>query len=47
MLYRVGTTDAATLGGVLAIVLAVSVAASLLPAVRASRIEPMQALREE
>jgi putative ABC transport system permease protein len=47
MLYGVSTTDAVTLGGVVVIVLAVSVMASLLPAIRAARLEPMQALREE
>jgi putative ABC transport system permease protein len=47
MLYGVSTTDAATVGGVVVIVLAVSVIASLIPAMRASRVEPMQALREE
>lgn len=47
MLYGVSTSDTATLGGVVAIVLAVSAFASLLPAMRAARLEPMQLLREE
>jgi putative ABC transport system permease protein len=47
MLFGVKPTDALTLAGVIAIVLAVSVAASLLPAIRAARLEPMQSLREE
>ena len=47
MLYGVSTTDALTVGGVVVIVLAVSVMASLIPAIRAARVEPMQALREE
>jgi putative ABC transport system permease protein len=47
MLFGVSATDPVTIAGVLAIVLAVSGAASLLPAVRAARVEPMQALREE
>ena len=47
MLYGVSTTDVLTLGGVTAIVLAVSAMASLLPAIRASRFEPGQTLREE
>jgi putative ABC transport system permease protein len=47
MLYGVSATDAVTLGGVVALVLGVSVVASLLPAIRAARVEPMEALREE
>ncbi len=47
MLFGVSATDPATLVGVLAIILGVSAAASLIPAVRAARVEPMQALREE
>ena len=47
MLYGVSANDAVTVGGVLAIVLVVTVMASLIPAIRAARVEPMQALREE
>ena len=47
MLYGVSATDAVTMGGVVVLVLAVSVVASLLAAMRAARVEPMQALREE
>ncbi|MGH7490099.1 MAG: FtsX-like permease family protein, partial [bacterium] len=47
MLYGVSATDAVTLGSVVAIVLAVSVLASLIPAIRAARVEPIKALREE
>jgi putative ABC transport system permease protein len=47
MLYGVPTNDAVTVGGVVVIVLAVSAMASLIPAIRAARVEPMQALREE
>ena len=47
MLFGVSAKDPATLVGVLAIILCVSAAASLIPAVRAARVEPMQALREE
>jgi putative ABC transport system permease protein len=47
MLFGVSPTDATTAGGVLAIILAVSGAASLIPAVRAARVEPIQALRDE
>ena len=47
MLYGVSANDAVTVGGVLSIVLVVTVMASLIPAIRAARVEPMQALREE
>jgi putative ABC transport system permease protein len=47
MLYGVSPSDATTLAAVVALVLGVSVAASLLPAMRAARVEPMQVLREE
>ena len=47
MLFGVSAWDAPTLGGVIALVLAVSAIASLLPAIRAARLEPMQVLREE
>jgi putative ABC transport system permease protein len=47
MLYGVGANDATTLESVVAVVLAVSVAASLLPAIRAARVDPAETLREE
>jgi len=47
LLYGVSPTDVPTLSAVLLLVLAVAAAASLVPAVRASRVEPMQVLREE
>lgn len=47
MLYGVSATDTVTLSSVISLVLLVAGAASLLPAVRASRVEPMQVLREE
>src|SRR5579871_126740 len=47
MLFGVSATDAATLTSVVVLVLAVSGAASLFPALRAARVEPMQALRDE
>src|SRR5262249_484097 len=47
LLYGVSPTDVPTLSGVIFLVLLVAAAASLLPAVRASRVEPMQVLREE
>ena len=45
MLYGVSATDPVTLAGVVVIVLLVSLIASLVPAIRASRVEPMQVLR--
>jgi len=47
LLYGVSPTDAPTLAGVILLVIAVAALASLLPSVRASRVEPMQVLREE
>jgi len=47
MLYGVSATDTVTLIGVAVMVIAVSAAASLAPAIRAARLEPMRALREE
>jgi len=46
-LYGVGSFDPVTFGGVLVLFVTVAVVASLLPAVRASRVEPMTALRYE
>lgn len=47
MLYGVGTLDPATYIGVAALVLCVASLASLAPALRAARIEPVQVLRDE
>jgi predicted permease len=47
MLYGVSPWDVATLLSVVLIVLAVSAWASLLPSVRAARVDPMEVLREE
>jgi putative ABC transport system permease protein len=47
MLFGVSPWDAITMTGVIALVIAVSIAASLLPALRAAGVEPMQVLREE
>ena len=47
LLYGVSPSDFPTLSAVVLLVLIVAVAASLTPAVRASRVEPMQVLREE
>ena len=47
MLYGVSANDPVTLVSVVAIVLVVAIIASLLPAIRAARLEPMRVLREE
>lgn len=47
MLYGVTAWDASTLAVVIGVVLAVAALASLLPSLRAARVEPMQVLREE
>jgi putative ABC transport system permease protein len=47
MLYGVSATDPITLASVAVLVLAVSFLASMLPAIRAARLEPMQVLRED
>jgi predicted permease len=47
MLYGVSTADAKTFFFVIFLVLAVAALASLLPALRAARVEPMQVLRDE
>jgi len=47
LLYGVSPTDLPTLCAVIFLVLAVSAVASLLPSIRASRVEPMQVLRDE
>jgi predicted permease len=47
MLYSVTPTDPVTLTSVIVIVAIVAALASLLPAVRAARLDPMQTLREE
>ena len=47
MLFGVSPWDAITMAGVVALVMGVSIAASLLPAVRAARVEPMRVLRDE
>jgi len=46
-LFGVSAWDPVTLASVIAIMLAVASLASLLPAVRAARVDPMQVLREE
>jgi predicted permease len=47
MLYGVKSTDFVTLGAVSAILLAVAFAASYVPALRATRVDPVLALREQ
>jgi putative ABC transport system permease protein len=47
MLYGVSPSDVTTLVAVVVIVLGVAVGASLVPAIRAARVQPMQVLREE
>jgi putative ABC transport system permease protein len=47
MLYGVGALDAATFAGVAALILLTGTMSALLPALRAARVDPMQALREE
>jgi len=47
MLFGVSVWDVTTFIATVVIVLIVSTAASLLPAIRAARLEPMQVLREE
>jgi len=47
LLYGVGTTDPATYAAVIALLVVVTVAACLVPAWRASRVDPLLALRTE
>ncbi|MGB8474506.1 MAG: ABC transporter permease [Candidatus Acidiferrum sp.] len=47
LLYGVSPTDLPTLSAVILLVLVVAAVASLIPAFRASRVDPMQVLREE
>ncbi len=47
MLYGVPATDTVTFAGVLAVLTAVAVTACALPALRASRLDPMEVLRQD
>jgi ABC-type antimicrobial peptide transport system permease subunit len=47
LLFDVRPNDPATLAGVVALIAAVAAAASLVPAVRATRIDPIAALKDE
>jgi ABC-type lipoprotein release transport system permease subunit len=47
LLFGVSATDASTLAFVVALVLVTAALASLVPAVRAARLDPMRVLRED
>jgi predicted permease len=47
LLYRVSPTDPATIAGAALFLMVVAVLASLIPALRATRVDPMVALRQE
>jgi ABC-type lipoprotein release transport system permease subunit len=47
LLFEVSPNDPATLSGVAALIMVVAAVASLVPAVRATRVDPMVALRGE
>ena len=47
MLYGVSPLDPVTYSGVLLLILAVAALASLVPAIRAARVEPTEVLRAE
>ena len=47
MLYGVSTLDATTYTSVIAVVITAGALSSLLPSLRAARVEPMQVLRDE
>jgi putative ABC transport system permease protein len=47
LLYGVGSTDAVTFAGAAGILIVTAIAASAIPALRATRVDPMEALRYE
>jgi ABC-type antimicrobial peptide transport system permease subunit len=47
MVYGVSARDTATLVSVMALMVVVSLAASVVPAVRATRVSPLAVIREE
>jgi ABC-type lipoprotein release transport system permease subunit len=47
MLYGVASSDVPTLSSVVLLVLLIAAVASLVPSIRAARVEPMHVLREE
>jgi putative ABC transport system permease protein len=47
MLYGVSPLDSGTYAGVICLILAVAALASLIPALRAARVQPVEVLREE
>ena len=47
MLYGVSVTDPIVLGGTLGVLFAIALAANAIPAIRAARVDPLQALKDE